>query len=65
MPEHTVSSEWLAERVKRVLDGAYYVTYYRSGKAQINLDEDARQAWTDLGVFHALEGRVGVRPGGE
>lgn len=46
---------WITEQVERLLDGAYYVTYHRSGKAQVNLDESGREAWTKLRVMVAVE----------
>lgn len=46
---------WITQLVEDLLDGAYYVTYHRSGKAQVNLDESGRKAWAKLRAMIAVE----------
>lgn len=47
--------EFLSDMVEILLDGSYYVTYYKSGKSQVNLDAAATKAFTRLHALISLE----------
>lgn len=46
---------FLAENIKRLMDGVTYATHYGNGRAQLTLDEDAGQAFVKLRVLVELE----------
>jgi len=46
--------EALEEAVAELVRGAYYVSHYRSGKVQVNLDEAGGRAFVRLQVYEAL-----------